>query len=87
MNGWTRKGVTTPHLVLLAPQAVAILRDLNPLTGRSAHVFAGRVPKKPMSENDRIVTRYMDDGDFQRTAFPTLAVALFRGLFRGRTDV
>ena len=26
-----------------------------------------------MAENDKIVTRYMDDGDFQRTAFPILA--------------
>lgn len=25
-----------------------------------------------MAENDKIVTRYMDDGDFQRTAFPIL---------------
>ena len=49
MKGWTRKGVTTPHLVPLAPQAVAILRELQPLTGRGAHVFAGRDPKKPMS--------------------------------------
>ncbi|MDP1647239.1 MAG: hypothetical protein Q8M01_03430 [Rubrivivax sp.] len=24
-----------------------------------------------MAENDKIVTRYMDDGDFQRTAFPS----------------
>lgn len=49
MKGWTRKGITTPHLVPLAPQAVAILRDLKPLTGRGVHVFAGRDPKKPMS--------------------------------------
>jgi integrase len=38
------------HLVPLSSQAVAILRDLQPLTGRGAHVFAGRDPKKPMSE-------------------------------------
>lgn len=49
MKGWTRKGITTPHLVPLAPQAVAILRELQPLTGRGVHVFAGRDPKKPMS--------------------------------------
>ncbi|MBN9696509.1 MAG: integrase arm-type DNA-binding domain-containing protein [Zoogloea sp.] len=49
MKGWARKGITTPHLVPLAPQAVAILRDLQPLTGRGMHVFAGRDPKKPMS--------------------------------------
>lgn len=49
MKGWTRKGITTPHLVPLAPQAVAILRELQPLTGRGVHVFAGRDPQKPMS--------------------------------------
>ncbi len=49
MKGWKRKGVTTPHLVPLAPQAVAILQGLHPLTGRGRHVFAGRDPKKCMS--------------------------------------
>lgn len=38
------------HLVPLSSQAVAILRDVQPLTGRGVHVFAGRDPKKPMSE-------------------------------------
>lgn len=38
-----------PHLVPLAKQAIEILRDLKPLTGRYAHVFSGRDPKKPMS--------------------------------------
>ena len=50
MKGWTRKGVTTPHLVPLAPQALAILQDLHPLTGQGRHVFAGRDPKKCMSD-------------------------------------
>jgi integrase len=49
MKGWTRKGITTPHLVPLSAQAVAILRELQPLTGRGVHVFAGRDPRKPMS--------------------------------------
>ena len=30
-----------------------------------------------MGENDKIVTRYMDDGEFQRTAFPLLAREIF----------
>lgn len=38
------------HLVPLPSQAVQILRDLEPLTGRFVHVFAGRDPKKPMSD-------------------------------------
>jgi integrase len=39
-----------PHLVPLARQAVAILRELHPLTGHRAFVFPGRDPKKPMSD-------------------------------------
>ena len=40
----------TEHIVPLAPQAVAILRELHPLSGRRGHVFPGRDPHKPMSE-------------------------------------
>lgn len=41
-----------PHIVPLASQAVAILRDLQPLTGRGEYVFPGaRSPRRPMSEN------------------------------------
>lgn len=39
-----------PHLVPLPGQAIQIIRDLQPLTGRGVHVFAGRDPKKPMSD-------------------------------------
>lgn len=40
------------HLVPLTPQAVAILRELKPLTGRGRYVFpSGRGPKRPMSNN------------------------------------
>lgn len=40
------------HLVPLSTQAVAILRDLHPLTGDSQYVFPSlRSSKKPMSEN------------------------------------
>jgi integrase len=40
------------HIVPLAAQAVSILRDLEPLTGRSAWVFPGvRTNGEPMSEN------------------------------------
>lgn len=41
----------TEHVVPLAPQAVAILRDLKPLTGACAFVFPGRTNTQPMSEN------------------------------------
>lgn len=41
----------TDHLVPLARQAVAALRELQPLTGRGEYVFAGYDPKRPMSGN------------------------------------
>lgn len=50
MKGWIRKGITTPHLVPLSAQALAILRELYPLTGRRQFVFTGRDQNKPMSE-------------------------------------
>ncbi len=39
------------HLVPLASQAVAILREIHPLTGHGEYVFAGHDPTRPMSEN------------------------------------
>ena len=33
-----------------------------------------------MAENDKIVTRYMDDGEFQRAAFPILAREIFEAV-------
>lgn len=33
-----------------------------------------------MAENDKIVTRYMDDGEFQGTAFPILAKEIFNAI-------
>jgi len=41
-----------PHLVPLCEQAVAILRELHPLTGRGQYVFpGGRSPRRPLSNN------------------------------------
>lgn len=41
-----------PHLVPLCDQAVAILRELQPLTERGQYVFPwGRSPRRPMSNN------------------------------------
>lgn len=41
-----------PHFVPLARQAVAVLEDLQPLTGRGRYVFRGeRDHERPMSEN------------------------------------
>jgi integrase len=42
----------TPHVVPLATQAVAILRELHALTGRGVYVFPGaRSHERPMSDN------------------------------------
>ena len=42
----------TPHIVPLSRQAVEILRELNPLTGRGRFVFPGaRNNGRPMSDN------------------------------------
>ena len=41
-----------PHIVPLAPQAVAILRELYSITGRGRYVFpSARSPQRPMSNN------------------------------------
>jgi integrase len=48
---YTATKTDTAHLVPLASQAVAILRDLFALTGHGRYVFAGRDPQRPMSEN------------------------------------
>jgi len=41
-----------PHIVPLSSQAVAILREIHPLTGRGRYVFPGaRSAERPMSEN------------------------------------
>lgn len=42
----------TPHIVPLSRQAVAILRELQPLTGRGRYVFpSARSASRPMSDN------------------------------------
>ncbi|WP_350214714.1 integrase arm-type DNA-binding domain-containing protein [Algiphilus sp.] len=47
-----RMKMRSPHIVPLSRQAVAILRDLHPLTGGGTLVFPGvRSPLRPMSEN------------------------------------
>ncbi|MGX5793473.1 tyrosine-type recombinase/integrase [Pseudomonas sp. E2-15] len=52
---WTipaeRMKARRPHIVPLPRQAVAILRQLQEVTGRYALVFAGANPDRPMSEN------------------------------------
>jgi integrase len=46
-----RMKLRLPHIVPLAPQAVEILRELHPLTGRGRYVFPGaRSTKQPLSD-------------------------------------
>lgn len=48
----TKMKMGDPHLVPLSSQAVAILQELQPLTGRGRYVFpSARSPKRPMSNN------------------------------------
>ena len=47
---FTATKTRTEHLVPLARQAVAVLRELYPLSGEGRFVFPGRDPKQPMSE-------------------------------------
>lgn len=49
---YTATKTDTKHIVPLSKQAVAILRELHPLTGRGRYVFPGaRSAARPMSEN------------------------------------
>lgn len=53
MKGRLKAKLTGPaHVVPLAPQAVAILRELQPLTGAGAYVFPNPLtPDRPLSDN------------------------------------
>ena len=53
MKGRLKAKLTGPaHVVPLAPQAVAILRDLHPLTGAGRYVFPNPLtPDRPLSDN------------------------------------
>ncbi|MEJ1358421.1 MAG: integrase arm-type DNA-binding domain-containing protein [Candidatus Sedimenticola sp. (ex Thyasira tokunagai)] len=49
---YTVTKTNTQHIVPLSHQAVKILRELHPLTGRGSYVFPGaRSAKRPMSDN------------------------------------
>ena len=39
-----------------------------------------------MGENDKIVTRYMDDAEFQNAAFPLLSKAIFETVHEQHSD-
>lgn len=66
-----------PHLVPLAPQAVATLRDLHPLTGHGSFVFPSMLSgERPMSENTvRSALRRMGYENDEMTAHGFRAMA------------
>jgi integrase len=66
-----------PHLVPLAPQAVTILRELQPLTGHGMYVFPSMLSgERPMSENTiRAALRRMDYTNEEMTAHGFRAMA------------
>ncbi|MCP5180214.1 MAG: integrase arm-type DNA-binding domain-containing protein [Pseudomonadales bacterium] len=66
----------TPHIVPLCKQAVSVLKDLQPLTGRGMYVFPGRGPDKPMSDNAVLsAMRRLDIGKDEMTGHGFRAVA------------
>lgn len=66
-----------PHLVPLAPQAVAVLRDLHPRTGHGRYVFPSLLTgERCMSENTiRTALRRMGYGNEEMTAHGFRAMA------------
>lgn len=66
-----------PHQVPLAPQAVAVLRELHPLTGHSPYVFPSLVSaRRSMSENTlRVALRRMGYGNDDMTPHGFRAMA------------
>jgi integrase len=62
-----------PHIVPLSRQALAVLRELQPLTGASRYVFpSGRSFMRPMSEN--AVNAALRRMGFEKTEITVLAV-------------
>ena len=53
-----RMKMKASHVVPLARQAVALLRELHAITGSYRFVFPGRVPSKPMSKNTVLFALY-----------------------------
>jgi integrase len=71
------KATGAPHVVPLAPQAVALLKDLHPLTGTKRYVFPSLLTgERPMSENTiRTALRRMGYSNDDMTAHGFRAMA------------
>ena len=76
---YTVTKTSTPHIVPLSRQAVAILRELHPLTGQGRYVFpSARTPKgdRPMSNNATLAAlRRMGIGKEEMTGHGFRAMA------------
>lgn len=68
---------SNPHIVPLAPQALALIEDLRPITGRGRYVFPSvRSTTRPLSENAlRVALRTMGYGNDEVTAHGFRATA------------
>jgi len=79
------------HLVPLSTQAVAILRELHPLTGRGRYVFpGGRDPKRPLSNmalNAGFKRMGYDGATFTAHGFRAMARTLLDETLGFRPDV
>lgn len=53
-----RMKMKAPHVVPLAPQSVAILRELRAIGGGSRYILPGRNPDKPISNNTLLFALY-----------------------------
>ena len=72
---------TSPHIVPLSRQAVAILRELHPLTGRGKYLFPGaRDPKRSMSDGavNAALARIGFKGELVGHGFRHMASTLLR---------
>ena len=87
---YTASKTQTPHIVPLADQAVAILRDLHSLTGQADYVFPGvRSTRRPMSENTvNAALRYMgfDNDTMSGHGFRAMARTLLDEVLHFRPD-
>ena len=74
---FTISKTNTPHIVPLSRQAIEILEDIKPLTGKGTYVFpSGRTSRRPMSDNAILAAfRRMEIGKDEMTGHGFRAMA------------
>jgi len=74
---YTTSKTETQHIVPLSKQAIAILKEIEPLTGRGRYLFpSARSGKRPMSDNAlRVAMRSMEIGNDEMTTHGFRAMA------------